>query len=1002
MLELHKISKQYTTGALVQKALDGVDLAFRKSEFVAVLGPSGSGKTTLLNIIGGLDRYDSGDLVINSVSTKKYSDRDWDTYRNHMIGFVFQNYNLIPHQSILSNVELALTISGVSRAERRRRAKEALRSVGLGDQLHKRPNQMSGGQMQRVAIARALVNDPDVLLADEPTGALDSETSVHVMDLLKEVAKDRLVIMVTHNGELANEYANRIVKLKDGRIIDDSNPFDPREESKAEPKPKKNRSGKKTSMGFLTAISLSLNNLRTKKGRTILTAFAGSIGIIGISMILALSTGIHNYVDDIQKETLVSYPIVVEKEPNNMLKSFASMREKDDSAQEHEADKVYTNPRIYKMFNAAFTGTDEQNNLAPFKTYIEKRFSDSKELSDLVNAVHYDYGLKLTVYFKDSEGNYKNADISQAIFGSGSEEESTGMGMFNMVSSRMPNMNLWSELIPGRNGELIDPMIFDQYDLVAGEWPKETGDIVLIMTNRQEITDNAFYALGLTDEQDIKDMLKAVLRGEKLEETSRSASFDEILGKEFKLILACEKYRKLDDGGTKWEDISEDDAAMNLVIKNGLDLRVVGIIKPNTDNALSFTGAFGYTSKLSDYVISKTEEKELIKLQSAAENENLDLITGLPFVITDEGELTDAEKSTEVREYFASLKEGEKVEIYTKILGMPDEAELASVIDGYLAMYPTRESMIGFAAESYGFNVSDMEEYLSEYSDDEIRALMREQISALLKANAEESAKMQVMQMVRELSDPDDLLGVSGYHAVAAAFDQMIAVETDQSKLAAYYDAFMPTSVAGVTLSERLAELGYVDRGSPDSISIYVSSFDDKETVTKLIDDYNGSVRDEEDKIEYTDYVALLMSGVTTIIDAVTYGLIAFVTISLIVSSIMIGIITYISVLERTKEIGILRSIGASKRNIRSVFNAETLIIGFFAGIIGIGVTVLLCIPLNLILHKLTGIETLSAVLPVRAAVILVLISMMLTLISGLIPAGIAARKDPVTALRTE
>ncbi|MBR4635596.1 MAG: ABC transporter ATP-binding protein/permease [Clostridia bacterium] len=1010
MLELRNISKQYKTGELVQRALDDVSIAFRESEFVAVLGPSGSGKTTLLNIVGGLDRYDEGDLIINSVSTKEYSDRDWDTYRNHTIGFVFQNYNLIQHQSVLANVELALTISGVSRAERRKRAKEALASVGLGDQLHKRPNQMSGGQMQRVAIARALVNDPNVLLADEPTGALDSETSVQVMELLKQVAKDRLVIMVTHNGELADEYANRVVRLRDGRIIDDSNPFsaEPEESTKKEGKTGKK---KKASMRFLTALSLSLNNLRTKKGRTILTAFAGSIGIIGIAMILALSTGIHNYVDDIQRETLASYPVEIEKEPNNFLASFAAARESnDDDEAERDENTVYSNARIYRMFNAAFTGSGETNDLASFKTYLEERIAQGSEdggsgkpLSETVKAIHYDYGLKLNVFFEDAEGKYRNCDLSKAMFGSNeNSDDNTGMSMFNMVSSRMPAMNLWSELIQGNDGELIHSMITEQYDLLAGEWPGAAGDIVLILNEDGETSDNAFFAMGMIEEDEIQAMLKAVLKNEPIEETARSARFDELLGKTFRLVLNSDMYRKTEDGSGFYESIEGDEAALGLVAKNGLELRLCGIIKPNSKSSLPISGAFGYTKLLTDYVIEHDNNSELVTKQRDPENENTDLLTGLSFVLDEDDIPTDAEKAVQIKEYFSSMNDSQKVETYTDILAIPDETELDRMVEGYLAMYPSREALEQLAASTFGLDPEEIKSYLSDYSDDEVKQLMRDQVTAIINARNKEAARAQVMQLIRENSVPGDLFGVSGYHAVASMFDQLMAGENDTEKLAAYYDNFMPSTVSGSTLADRLAEFGYVDVDFPGSISLYAYSFDDKEEITNAIRDYNESVQDEEKKIEYTDYVALLMSGVTTIIDAVSYGLIAFVTISLVVSSIMIGIITYISVLERTKEIGILRSIGASKRNISSVFNAETLIIGFFSGLIGIGVTILLCIPLNAILHKLTGIQTINAILPAKAAIVLVLISMALTLISGLIPAGIAARKDPVAALRTE
>ncbi len=1011
MLQLVNITKRYKTGELVQTALDGVSLAFRESEFVAVLGPSGSGKTTLLNIIGGLDRYDSGDLIINSVSTKEYSDRDWDAYRNHTIGFVFQSYNLIPHQSVLANVELALTISGVSRAERRRRAKEALNKVGLGDQLHKRPNQMSGGQMQRVAIARALVNDPDVLLADEPTGALDSETGVAVMELLREVAKTRLVIMVTHNGELAEQYATRTVRLKDGRIISDTDPFDPAAEGAAraekdlevtEGKKQKTRK-KRVSMSFWTALSLSLNNLRTKKGRTLLTAFAGSIGIIGIAMILSLSTGIHNYVSDIQRETLSSYPIVLEREPNDMLKSFLTARQGDREERESRSkDKVYSNPRIYRMFNAAFTGGSETNNVSAFKAFFDSKLADgASDLSRLVSAVQYGYEPSLNVYFMNGEGVYKNTDVSRSLFGGENGEDSVGMSMFSMVSSRMSSMNLFSELLCGRNGELLAPMVTEQYDLLAGSWPEKAEEILLVLDQRGEISDNAFYALGYIEEEELRSILNSVFKGEEIEEKTRSAEFSEIIGKQFKLVLNFEQYRKSESDAALWEFIGDDEKSMELIIKNGIDLKIVGIIKPNSSSAMQITGAFGYTRLLTDAIIEKTAASELIKEQSRSENENLDIISGLPFVIADSEEPSADEKAELAREYFSQINDAQKVDIYTKILALPDETELAALVEGYLAQYPDREAQIELASATFGFSKDEMREYLADYTDEELKNLMVEQIRGIVSAQQEEAAKLQIAQLVRELSEPGDLFGVTGYRAVAAMFDAQMAGESTE-KLALYHDKFMPAKVSGSTLADRLKEFGKIDANEPATISIYTSSFDDKEAVTDAIKAYNEGVQNPEDAIEYTDYVALLMSGVTTMIDAVSYGLIAFVAISLVVSSIMIGIITYISVLERTKEIGILRSIGASKRNVRSVFNAETLIVGFFAGLIGIGVTVLLCIPLNIILRRLTGIETLRAVLPLNAAVVLVLISMLLTLISGLIPAGVAARKDPVTALRTE
>ncbi|MBR5947429.1 MAG: FtsX-like permease family protein, partial [Clostridia bacterium] len=817
--------------------------------------------------------------------------------------------------------------------------------------------------------------------------------------------------MVTHNGELAEQYATRTVRLKDGRIISDTDPFDPSSERSGEIKKteapegvenKRKTKKKKVSMSFLTALSLSLNNLRTKKGRTFLTAFAGSIGIIGIAMILSLSTGIHNYVSDTQRETLSSYPIVLEREPNDMLKKLLTARQGDKEKRESRSEtRVYSSPRLYRMFNAAFTGSNEKNNISAFKSCFDAKLSDKEsELSKLVTAVQYGYEPELNVYFETEVGKYKNTDISQSLF-SGEGDDSAATSMFSMVSSRMSTMNLFSELLSGRDGEPLAPMVKEQYTLLAGNWPEEAGDIVLLLDERGEVSDNAFYALGYIEDEELQSILSSVFKGEELEEPERSAEFSEIIGRQLKLILNFEKYRRTDDAQAPWEYVGDDEKAMELIIKNGVDLKIVGILKPGSSSAMEASGAFGYTRLLTDLLIERASGSELIAEQQKGENENLDLITGLPFVLSDEDEPTRSEKAQLALEYFASLNDAKKVELYTSILALPDEAELDSMVDGYLSIYPDREAQIELAASSFGFSKDEMREYLADYSDEELKALMVEQIKNIVSSKYEENAELQIAQLVRDLSEPGDLFGVSGYKAVAALFDDRMAGES-VDKLALYHDKFMPAKVSGSTLSERLKEFGLIDKSEPATISIYTSSFDDKEAVTDAIKAYNESVSDPDDAIEYTDYVALLMSGVTTMIDAVSYGLIAFVAISLVVSSIMIGIITYISVLERTKEIGILRSIGASKRNVKSVFNAETLIVGFFAGLLGIGVTVLLCIPLNMIIQKLTGIETLRAVLPLKAAAVLVGISMLLTLISGLIPAGVAARKDPVTALRTE
>ena len=965
MLEIKKVSKQYKTGDLVQNALSSVSLEFRSNEFVAVLGPSGSGKTTLLNIIGGLDRYDSGDLVINGVSTKQYTSRDWDTYRNHTVGFVFQSYNLIPHQSVLSNVELALTLSGVSKQERRRRACEALEQVGLKGQEHKRPNQMSGGQMQRVAIARALVNNPDILLADEPTGALDSETGTQVMELLKKVAKDRLVIMVTHNAELAEQYATRIVKLHDGRISSDTNPVSNDERTLTKEKERgagstfdKKQKKKRTSMSFFTALSLSLNNLSTKKGRTFLTSFAGSIGIIGIALILALSTGIQNYVNAIQKDTLTSYPITVEREPNDFMSMLTAANEKtdDETLKSRDADSVYSDPRLYKMLNATVSDGDEVNDLASFKKYIDSELDASTAKTDLreyVSSVRYGYGLTVNAYVIGTDGKYHSTDMTSALFADDETSEGDkGVSMINMMTSRMGNMNLWDEILSGADGALVSELVLNQYELVAGEWPKSANDIVLVIDKNNEISDVAFYALGLMDTAEITRIFNSVLKGEEIVTDTRSAKFEELIGTKFKLILNSDYYSKsysTDENGGSWKYIGDDAAAMELVIKNGLDLRLAGIIRPNDNKAASVNGVFGYTSALSDYIIQKTNESEIVREQKSPENVNLDVLTGLPFTLDSENELSADKKAEEVTAYFASLTDMQKTEIYKKIIAEPEQAELDAVVEEYMAMYPTRESMVQLAAATYGFDIATAEEYLSDYTDEELRTLMREQLVSAVKKKYADKAEAEIMQIIFEHSAPNDLFGTAGYAAVADIFDKTIANDTSVDKLA----------------------------------------------------EYNRNA-DEDKAIEYTDYVALLMSGVTTMIDAVSYGLIAFVAISLVVSSIMIGIITYISVLERTKEIGILRSIGASKRDISSVFNAETLIIGFCAGAIGIIASMLLCIPLNLIVRSLTGIDTLTAVLPWRAGIILVLISMVLTLIAGIIPSRIAAKKDPVAALRSE
>ena len=976
MLQLKNIVKTYVAGDTKQDALKGVSMNFRENEFVSILGQSGSGKTTLLNIIGGLDRYTSGDLIINGVSTSKYKDADWDYYRNHSIGFVFQSYNLIPHQSVLSNVELALTLAGISKKERRARAIEVLKKVGLADHIHKRPNQMSGGQMQRVAIARALINNPDILLADEPTGALDSETSVQIMELLKEIAKDKLVIMVTHNPELAAKYSTRIIRVLDGRIVDDTDPYNVPDQISVTPQKRK-----KISMSMGTAVSLSFNNLKTKKGRTLLTAFAGSIGIIGIALILSLSTGIQDYVNDLQRDTLSSYPVSIAKEESPLASILtATMPQEDGDNADKKENTVYSNSRMGQMFNAMFASDSDTNNLTKFKAYLEEKMAeepekkDSDVLKDHVETIQYQYDVALNTYIETEDG-YRSTDMTSVFMNGMTSSSSTGsdssensmasmMGMSSSSMSQMSSsmMSLWSELLPGNDGELISDMVYDQYDLEAGRWPESADEIVLILSDNNEITDVAFYALGLVSDDEVVDAMKAVMKSEALNTEQREISYDDVLKTTFKLIVNPDYYTKEVNG--TWKYIGDDKDSMELVIDHGYELKIVGIIKPNPDAAVtSATGSFGYTSALTQYVI-------------------------------------DEEKAEKITEYFAGLNDIEKTKIYTEILSEPTDEEIEQMTAMYMKNFSSRDAIITLVASTMGMDEETAKSYLEDYSDEELQTMLQKQLVQMVKENKSESAQAQVLQMRVNATAQGDLFGTTGYAAVAKAFDELIDSTDDTTVLAKYYDEYMPSTVSGSTLEETLQKLSAVDINSPSTINIYAKSFDDKEKIADVITQYTVTA-EEDDQISYTDYVALLMSGVNTMINAVSYGLIAFVSISLVVSSIMIGIITYISVLERTKEIGILRSVGASKKDISRVFNAETAIIGLTAGLMGIGVTLLLNIPISMVIDNLTGIGNIAK-LPVMGAVILVAISVALTMIAGLIPSKLAAKKDPVIALRSE
>lgn len=867
MLQLKNITKNYLSGDNEVQALKGINIEFRENEFVSILGQSGCGKTTLLNIIGGLDRYTSGDLIINGKSTKEFKDKDWDIYRNHSVGFVFQSYNLIPHQTVLANVELALTISGVGKSERKKRAIEALQKVGLGDQLNKKPNQMSGGQMQRVAIARALVNDPDILLADEPTGALDSKTSVQVMEILKEISKDRLIIMVTHNPELAKKYSSRIVKLLDGKIIDDSNPYKSSEEDVKKARNKKDKSGK-ASMKFTTAVRLSLNNLMTKKGRTFLTSFAGSIGIIGIALILSLSHGMQSYINRVEEDTLSSYPLTIQEasiDVTSMLEAMMGNGEKE----EHNDNKIYSRPIVNNILETVSTKL-QTNNLEEFKKYLE---SGDTNIKDYINAIQYEYNLNLNIYKQNEDKTYQQVNPSKVFdelgFGEMMESRQSTSSMMS-GSMTMTQTDVWNEMLDNQN------LLQSQYDVLAGKWPTKYNEVVLIVDENNEISDYTLYSLGIKDIKELNESMEKIKNKEKVEAgESESYSYDDLLNYKFKILLNTDYYK---ESGNAWQDMSNDDEYMKNVVDNAEEITIVGIIKPNEENVSSSgAGMIGYTKELKEYVINKINETEIVKEQK--ENPNINVFTGIEFPENQNSSFDYSQLTDEQRMYMATLS----------------EAELAELMKNY----------------------------------------------------AENST--------------------------------------------ATYDS-------------NLSTLGVVDLNKPSTINIYPKDFESKDMITTRISEYNDKQTNdgkEENVITYTDIVGVMMSSVSTIINVISYVLIAFVGISLVVSSIMIGIITYISVLERTKEIGILRSIGASKKDVSRVFNAETLIIGLVAGLIGIVVTLLLNIPINMIIKSIVGISNISK-LPTAGAIILVVISVGLTMIAGLIPARFAAKRDPVEALRTE
>ena len=973
MLKLKGIKKDYITGDTVVHALKGIDLSFRESEFVAVLGHSGCGKTTLLNIIGGLDKYSEGDLVINGRSTKDYTDADWDAYRNHSIGFVFQSYNLIPHQSVLSNVELALTISGVGKAERRRRAAEALEKVGLGDQINKKPNQLSGGQMQRVAIARALVNDPDILLADEPTGALDSETSVQIMEILKEISANKLIIMVTHNPELAENYAGRIIRIKDGLIIDDSSPLSGEETETDKSEGKR----KRTSMSFLTALSLSLNNLMTKKTRTVLTAFAGSIGIIGIALIMSLSNGIQNYIDKVQADTLSSYPITIQAESvdmTNMMTSLMGMRSQAEGGA-HDRDAVYSSTVMYDMMNSMISADKQTNNLKPFKAYIE---DENSEIARYLSSVQYSYDLDMNLFAEDEEGNIAKTDVVQLLqTAMSSMYGGDYSSFFNTYGSYYSVVNIWQEMLPGEDGEAISPFLKKQYDVLYGKWPERYDEAVLIVNENNEISDLVLYALGLKATSSITEDMQSFVSQETVESKVESWSYEEICRTSFRYIFPADMYR-YDEAEEKYIDLTAEELGLRTLYNNGLELKIVGVIRQNEDAAAGMmTGAIGYTHAFIEHIAAEAEQKELVKKQLA--DQEINVLNGLKFLDTEDEALTNDRKQQAARGYVAAADGSTIADLYVQYMCHPSDEYVREMVDEQLEG-TTREDIEKQILDLYPEYESMLDQMDDDMLYDYIRKMAGEQVRDQYAAEME--------KLYRELSE-EELIEDFG----------MLVLE-DEDYLWIYNNA-MPPVYSEINYKETLKKLGYVDLETPSVINLYASSFEDKDNISEAIKNYNASVS-KDDEITYTDIVALLMSSITTIINVISYVLIAFVAISLVVSSIMIGIITYISVLERTKEIGILRAIGASNRDVSHVFNAETVIIGFTAGAIGILLTVLINIPINMIVHDLTGIMSLNSALPPLGGAALVLISVILTFIAGLIPSGIAARKDPVEALRTE
>ena len=1000
MLQLKQITKEYPAGDGNVHALRGIDLQFRKSEFVSILGPSGCGKTTMLNIIGGLDQYTAGDLVINGKSTKDFGDRDWDAYRNHSVGFIFQSYNLIPHQSVLQNVELALSLSGVGKAERRRRAKEALEQVGLASQINKRPGEMSGGQMQRVAIARAIVNNPDIILADEPTGALDSETSLQVMEILKEIARDRLVIMVTHNPELAQRYSTRIVRMLDGVITDDSAPMSEDEikaESQAEEKNSKTGRQKKDNRPSLSPIGLSLKNLFTKKGRTALTSFAGSIGIIGIALIYAVSQGMTTYINTVQEDTLSSYPLTLEAQHMDLGSLMQTFMDAAQSTTTHEKDAIYQKPVVYDILNAINSLETKENDLQSFKHYLEEQRADeTSSLHSAVSGVQYTYGIDLQIFTRTTDGNIIHSDLQQMMrdlmmkhMGQSMAQSETSLttdssSVMSLLSTSTTSMGLWQEILPGDNGNPISPLLEKQYDLVWGTWPTEYNEIILVLDENNELDDITLYALGLIPEEEIDRIADAAVSGEQLEVNYNSWSYEEICSLEFRAVLYADCYT-FDEASDTYIDIRDTAAGMRYLYDNGTILKVSGIVRPNEDSlSAMLTGSIGYTHMLTEYVVEKASSSASVKAQQA--DPHTDIFTGLPFEESS-GTMDTAAKAEAFRAHIDTLDTKGSADLYVRIMSIPSDEMLSASVEkimGSMDRAAMEQTLTEALTAQTGMSAEEIGSYVSSMSDEDMTAFFAQMITEQIRTQYAEQTESRLAAMSAE-----QLAG-----ALALAWPTY----TDE-QCAEYYEEALLFSTSNY--EQNLRKLGCVDLDDPATINLYAASFAEKDVIEEAIAAYNAD-KDELEQITYTDYIGLMMSSITTIINAITYVLIAFVAVSLIVSSIMIGVITLISVQERTKEIGILRAIGASKRNVSGMFNAETMIIGFTSGVLGVLITYLLCIPINAILHHLTGLNNLSAYLPIPTAIALVCISVLLTLISGIIPSRSAAKKDPVVALRTE